>query len=146
MARRILALHLSAILLISCLGIPVFTHVCHTQDKSWSSVFVPAKSCCSKKKDPASKSCHEAIKSEPGFSKRPCCENFNKLLQQDCDYIQTIVVQGNPAVDLHTQVMDLYSLSWDQPVYNSSLPLTAHGPPKALYGRSLLISEQLLRC
>lgn len=147
MIRLILTFHLAAILLFSNVGIPAFKHICHSQGKTWSSVIIPAKSCCSKKKlQTVSQPCH-SNKSEAGLSSRPCCENQQDILQLDVDYLQ-----GHLALTKSSQSFDFPGTL----VFNSSYDLAAnsngkriqksHGPPQNLYGRSLLITQQVFRC
>lgn len=146
MIRQILTFHLAAILLFSNVGIPVFKHICHSQGKTWSSVVIPAKSCCSKKKLTGINPCHSA-KSETGLASRPCCENQQDILQLNVDYLQSYL-----ALTKASQTFDFIGTF----VYNSKYELVAdsnckrfhkaHGPPRNLYGRSLLISQQIFRC
>lgn len=146
MLRQILTFHLAAILLLSNVGIPAFKHICNSQGKTWSSLIVPAKSCCTKKKVSAAKPCHSA-KNEPGLASRPCCENRQDILQLSVDYLQSLLAltKSSQTIDfvgafVGSYIYDLVSIS------NSKKFQQAHGPPRNLYGRSLLISQQVFRC
>ena len=146
MVRQILTFHLAAILLLSNVGIPVFKHICHSQGKTWSSVVIPAKSCCSKKKVIGGNTCH-STKGETGLTGRPCCENQQDILQLSVDYLQKQIAltKCSPTFDfIGTFVFNhKYDLVTNT---NSKKFHKAHGPPRNLYGRSLLISQQIFRC
>ena len=146
MIRQILTFHLAAILLFSNVGIPVFKHICHSQGKTWSSVIIPAKSCCSKKKLIEVNPCHSP-KSETALTGRPCCEDHQDILQLSVDYLnsQVALTKCPPSFDflctfVFNHKYDLVSTS------NSKSFHKAHGPPRNLHGRSLLISQQTFRC
>ena len=146
MIRQILTFHLAAILLLSNVGIPVFKHICHSQGKTWSSLVIPAKSCCSKKKSVGTNPCHSP-KSETGLASRPCCENQQDVLQLSVDYLQSQIAltKSSPTFDfIGTLVFNHnYDLVGNS---NSNRFHKAHGPPRNLHGRSLLISQQVFRC
>lgn len=146
MIRQILTFHLATILLFSNVGIPLFKHICHTQGKTWSSLVVPAKSCCSKKKVNGVKPCHSA-KSETGLTSRPCCENQQNILQLSVDYLQSnmSLAKASPPLDLHDAFV--FSINYDLDFHSNHNSFhRPHGPPGNLYGRSLLISQQTFRC
>lgn len=150
MMRQIVTFHLAAILLLSNVGIPVFTHICHGQGKTWTSLYVPAKSCCTKKKlSTNSFACHIPAKDNDSSSikSRPCCENKDGLIQLDSDFAQKL-----PVFIKWSQTSLIFAVS----LINQSLPgfleresysiNKPHGPPIQLHGRSLLISQQVFRC
>ena len=146
MIRQILTFHLAAILLLSNVGIPVFKHICHSQGKTWSSVVIPTKSCCSKKKVTGGNSCHTP-KSETGLASRPCCENQQEIISLSVDYLQShLALTKSSLIDdfvgafVNNHKFDLVTNS-----DHNSLP-KAHGPLRTLHGRSLLISQQVFRC
>ncbi len=146
MIRQILTFHLAAILLFSNVGIPVFKHICHSQGKIWSSVVIPAKSCCSKKKLIGVDPCHSP-KSETGLSGRPCCENQQDILQLSVDYLQSLIALTKCSPTFDFSGTFVFHHKYDL-VSNSNLERfhKAHGPPRNLHGRSLLISQQIFRC
>lgn len=146
--RQILTINLAALLLLSNVGIPVFTHICHTQEKSWSSVYVPAKACCSKKKNKSFIACHSPVQDDNTVIKgRPCCEDHNELCQLNVDFLRShsgidISMKYSPLPNIFilegVHIIDIKNLA-----VNTNQP---HGPPLALHGRSLLISQQVFRC
>ena len=149
MVRRILTYHLIALLFVTNIGIPVFTHSCRSQAKSWSSIFVPAKSCCNKKKNATeSKPCHSSKSDEStGIKNTPCCENHSSIAKLGTHFIKFHIGTATkiqtycpgPAFSFYTILSDTF-----QSIGNADNK--PHGPPLILYGRSLLISEQVFRC
>jgi hypothetical protein len=145
--RLILTYHLTFLLLVTNVGIPVFTHICHTQEKSWSSILIPAKSCCQKiKSDGCSSSCHATKHSQAAeIGKLPCCEDQKSFVQLDADYLQQIpenAIQG--ALTVATTVSALPSFTFFNG--NEEIDNKPHGPPLRGFGRQLLLSYGILRC
>ena len=147
--RQFLTFHLATLLLVSNVGIPVFTHICHTQAKSWSSIYIPAKSCCTKQKHRSiTIPCHTTIpKSNAEVKGRPCCENQEGLLQLGVDFIRTHIGNENLGQFMTFQGCFSFTNSFPSHFINSFFSSNKpHGPPIILYGRSLLISQQVFRC
>ncbi|MDQ3017844.1 MAG: hypothetical protein M3R25_14120 [Bacteroidota bacterium] len=150
MIRRLLSYHLAIMMLLTNVGIPVFTHVCHTQGKSWSSAFIPAKSCCSKSKNNQTAGlCHLPESKQEGVSyeARPCCENHSGFAQLNPEIILSGINFSLKSFDQASAVSVQFfqsSLSAHFASVNSAYP--SHGPPSALYGRSMLIFQQVFRC
>ncbi len=150
MLRRLLSYQLAVMMLLTNIGIPVFTHVCHTQGKSWSSAFIPANSCCSKSDENQSYGfCHLPSAKEEGaaYEARPCCENHSGF------------VQLNPEVTLSgiSSLSKPFDKVFASGIYEGQLRLEfnlavcktivrSHGPPVVLYGRGMLIFQQVFRC
>ena len=149
MVRQILTYYLIGLLSITNIGIPVFTHICHSKAQSWSSILLPAKTCCSKKKNgDTTKPCHPSSnKNDTGINKRPCCENHSEFVQLGVDFIQKYMVTGHsiqgPFINNILEIECFDSTVFFSSFLSSNKP---HGPPLQLYGRSLLISEQVFRC
>ncbi len=149
MLRHILTYNLVVLLLLTNIGIPVYTHICHTQAKSWSSFYVPAKSCCSKKsKTPGMLVCHvPKAGADSSFKSLPCCENQSGLIKSEVTYTPSQVGWLNFSLIVLTPVVlpvdNLYPLSF---AIGSTSILKTHGPAYTIYGRSLLISQQVFRC
>ena len=148
--RQILTFHLVALLLLSNVGIPVFTHVCHSKDKTWSSIIVPAKSCCSKKKHKSiTLPCHNPINPNKPFelAARPCCENQQDLLQLSVDFLQSQI--GISKSDHIDQVIGDFAFANDEFVQltlRSSDSHRPHGPPRTVHGKTMLVLHQVFRC
>lgn len=148
MIRCILTYHLIALLVLTSIGIPIFTHVCNGQGMSWSSVLLPAKSCCSKKKAGA-KACHGITKMgcKKGINSKPCCENHTDWAQMESAFLANfedwpvkkleIISPAIPAILLPVNFSSFYT------TYFSFQP---HAPPLQRHGRSLLIFEQTFLC
>lgn len=146
MVGKVFSYCISLLLLMTHVGMPVFTHECHSMGKAWSSFYIPAKSCCSGQKgDASSQICHHNAEPHTAFNKMPCCENHHGLIQLNSDFVHYKPMFN----DLELQCVAIYpNLEF---VALSSFPSTlhttrSHGPPLKLYGRSLLISEQLFLC
>ena len=149
MIRQFLTYYLITLLITSNIGIPVFTHICHSQAKSWSSICLPAKTCCSKTKSgDTMKPCHPStIKKGTGIKSRPCCENYSALIQLELDFIAKNSANENPLQVLLSNNTLVFECCYPTAFFSSCLSSNkAHGPPLSLYGRSLLISEQVFRC
>ena len=151
MLHRIFAYHLAALVLLTNIGIPVFTHVCHGQGKTWSSVLLPARSCCSKKKsDNEVKPCHADDRScEKGMRPKPCCENHTSLLNTKSDFFNSHSTWVSKVKTSQQEFDAIFSISlipdFSSPSL-SSFSFQPHAPPVPLHGRSLLIFKQTLRC
>lgn len=150
MIRRLLSYHLAFMMLLTNIGIPVFTHICHGQGKSYSSIIIPAKSCCSKSSDEKQVGlCHIPSTRSEGLSieARPCCENHNGIARLQSD----LILSGTGSME---KISEKFSLSPSSYIdllvtseYISSEEVTqTHGPPKRPHGRALLISHQVFRC
>lgn len=150
MIRRILAYHLAMLVLLTNLGIPVFTHICHGQGTVRSSMLLPFGGCCAKKRqaEQPAQACHLTKKCEKQDNlSKPCCENKVSLARTDSDY------SGGLTAWVLKSLSDIF-VSPPAPVaavfvstfsrhFTSFQP---HAPPVPLHGRSLLISKQTFRC
>lgn len=145
--RLLLTYHLTFLLLVTNVGIPVFKHVCYTQSKSWSSIFIPAKSCCQKiKSNGCSSKCHAAKESlATEIGKLPCCEDQNFFLQLDTAYLQQLPV-NTTEVALTVSASGLVIPSLDFFCGNEEIENKPHGPPLRGFGRQLLLSYGIIRC
>ena len=149
MLHRIFAYHLAALVLLTNISIPVFTHVCHGQGKAWSSVLLPARSCCKAKKEakPA-KACHP---SEPsalqGIKPKPCCENHTGFLKTKSDCYNPLSVWVTKTFQLDFVALPFIDLPLCFSSFSQSgFSFQPHAPPVPRHGRSLLIFEQIFRC
>ena len=149
MVRQFLTYYLIILLITSNIGIPVFTHICHSQAKSWSSICLPAKTCCSKKNSSDTlKPCHPSpIKNGSGIKSRPCCENHSSLVKLAIDFIPKHMVNENPLQDLIINNTPAFECFDTTTFFSSCFSSNkTHDSPLLLYGRSLLIFEQLFLC
>ena len=91
--RRLLALKLTLLVLVSQLYMPVHTHVCHGMGKSWSALWVKPDSCCKNKN---SKSVENHIHHEHPeqvdlqWKQLPCCENHSSCLKMAGQYVKSV--------------------------------------------------------
>ncbi len=149
MAKRIIAYHFAFLVLLTNTWVPIFTHVCHGQKKTWSSVLIPAKSCCNKQKDNKIKACHleqQEVESK-GIRQTPCCENRAAFLHEHFDFSNAFA----PLMvkELQKALPTLGSYSWaslNSFSENIKVSFWPHAPPIQLHGRSLLIFEQIFLC
>lgn len=149
MLHHIFAYHLAALVLLTNIGIPVFTHVCHGQGKVWSSVLLPARSCCKKKKVVKEvKACHAAERNcEKGIQSKPCCENHAALLKTKSEFFNPLPAWVfNPLQQAFVALPVTDSTPGFSSFSHSCVPFQPHAPPVPLHGRSLLIFKQVFRC
>lgn len=148
MLQRILSYHLAILVLLTNLGIPVFTHVCHGQGKEWSSVLLPVRSCCSKKAEPE-KPCQvqKNTHCKKGIKSTPCCENHASLAQLNTNLLADFQAWSVKKLDI---VLPVFVFANQAIVFQSNSTTFSsfqpHAPPMPLHGRSLLLFEQVFRC
>jgi hypothetical protein len=150
MFQRILAYHLAILVLLTNVGIPVFTHVCHGQGTVRSSLLLPSGGCCGKKQqvEQPVQACHSTKKCEkPGIQQKPCCENKVSIARTDSDYFDgqgawALKSLGNIFVSLPTSSATIPTSAFSQHI----ISFQPHAPPVQLHGRSLLVSKQTFRC
>ena len=149
MIQRIIAYHLAFLILFTNIGVPVFTHVCNGQGKSWTSVFGTGRTCCSKKKAKKEKNCHPVnlAVSKQGIQSKPCCENFVNYQQQQSECYNTLPFgEGqHPQKAVFLPHPDFSFVPFTI-VKGNSTSFSPHAPPAKLHGRSLLIFEQTFLC
>ena len=149
MAKRILAYHFALLVLFTNTWTPVFTHLCHGQSKAWSSVFMHARTCCSKKKEVKKAACHpETPKTKKqGIRQQPCCENQLSFLHQQSDFSNALPSLTAKELQKAAPVLPLTNqISINSFFENVKLSFQPHAPPVQLHGRSLLIFEQVFLC
>ena len=150
MQRTIISCSLCFVLLLSHVGLPVYTHVCHSMQKSWSSIYVPAKSCCSLKESTRSGAIcltgKDLDTKGPAFTLEPCCENIQDILQLDAEFSFS---QLFPGKEIHLFSPN-FPVATDNDITLAGIltgsKAKTNGPARMLYGRSLLVAEQVFRC
>jgi hypothetical protein len=149
MAKRIIAYHFAFLVLLTNTWVPIFTHVCHGQNKTWSSVVVPAKSCCSKQKDNKIKACHleQQEVQHKGICQTPCCENRAAFLHEHFDFSNAFSPLTVKELQKALPILGSYSCaSLNSFSENIDVSFRPHAPPIQLHGRSLLVFEQIFLC
>ena len=149
MVNRIIAYHLAALVLLTNVGLPVFTHVCNGQRKAWSSVLLPARSCCNEKKEiKSSGACHVAVPGN-GQSLQPkrCCEDHTQFLKTESDFFNPLSLWAVKTLQQDFVALPLVDVTYGfvsvSQAFSSFQP---HPSPMPLHGRSLLIFQQIFRC
>lgn len=148
--RKFQAFWLIGIIALSNVSVPTFKHVCHSAQKSWASVFIPSKKgCCKSKQAKICTPCPDLQKSNTKneVRKSPCCESYNDIVHLGAQYGINSANKSNcnPIVLFNPVgcVDALYKTSYA----STAVPCLSTSPPyKKLYGRSLLIFEQLFLC
>lgn len=145
MLHRFIAIQLATLVLLTNVWVPVYTHVCNGRGQLWQSVGFQARSCCSRSQ--TAKRCHPApAKNRVGIHKKPCCENRIGFIQTHSTF-----TAGIGAIE--------FKCLASQPLPPPAMPalsgaLTAalqsglfwpHAPPLPLFGRSLLLFQQVFR-
>jgi hypothetical protein len=147
--RKLLTYHLLLILLISRIGIPVYSHVCHDMAESWTSLFLPANACCSWTFQENGHGCCSATVAScaTAIEAAPCCENRTELLALNSGFV--LLAQTFSKAQFNHVDATFFTLPGIAMIGKSHQPILdskSHGPPMALHGRSLLIAEQVFRC
>lgn len=91
--------------------------------------------------------CHNPLEERAEINRMPCCENHQDIIQLNADFLQTLCISDHSTHHYFLAISDSEFLNipftLKDDVFHSQKP---HGPPEYLYGRSLLISEQVFRC
>lgn len=150
MINRILAYHLAMLVLLTNVGIPVFTHVCHGQGTVRSSLLLPSGGCCAKKRQVAqpAQACHSIGKCEKaGIQPKPCCENKVSIARTNSDFSDELPAWAlknlgdifvSPPAPVAVTLVSAFSQHF--------ISFQPHAPPVPLHGRSLLVFKQIFRC
>jgi hypothetical protein len=148
MPRLILSFCLTALVLLSHVGIPVYTHVCRGQEKTWHSIAVRASTCCSGSETMQDCADPKPTTGQTTWQKQPCCEDHTAIAALDTDFTKSqssFLLKSCPA----------YAVAWPAPAVGPWLPMVfssrftsfqPHAPPPRLWGRSLLIFKSVFRC
>lgn len=146
MFRKFLSFSLLAILSLSSIGVPVFSHVCNGLDKTWTSILIPHSNCCSHAGIEKG-NCEVPSKNDTDcqVSKAPCCENevafaalnskYTSLSQSLVTFLLMPALPGSPVEITESDLSCVQDFKF---YVSCDIPHR--------YGRSLLIFEQLFLC
>ncbi len=150
MINRIIAYHLVILVLLTNVGIPVFTHVCHGQGTVRSSLLLPSGGCCPKKRQVAqpAQACHSTGKCEKaGIQPKPCCENKISIARTNSDFSDELPALALKSLgDIFVSPPAPVAVTLVSAFSTHFISFQPHAPPVQLHGRSLLIFKQTFRC
>lgn len=147
MKRRILAYFFSSLVFVTNISLPVFTHICHSQSKSWSSVYFPAKSCCSGIKSKNRTGCRKVKIADPyQVGKTPCCENQQELIVSGIQCLQVLKETKQSPSDHFMEIFNQVRTFQLPCFFKAFQSIKIKSPPYYRYGRSLLGFLQVIRC
>jgi hypothetical protein len=116
-------------------------------DKTWLSLFVPPNDCCDKVGN-GTKACESAYETSEDctLSKLPCCENEVSLATLGAGFttqsLSSLSLLQITGIQVSSFYPNLIGYELKTSIQTSSLNVI----PSPLYGRSLLIFEQLFLC
>jgi len=150
MLQRFFAYYLATLVLLTNVGIPVFTHVCNGEGKIWSSILVPKETCCSTKKQANPQSdCHTEVAPQYVQQVHPksCCQSYTDLLQIQSDFLAAGESSHSKNMDQALLPLPVFAAFFSAPALHSApLSFHPHSPPVPLHGRSMLVFKQVFRC
>ena len=149
MIRKLLTFMMLAIVLVSRIGIPVYSHVCHDLAESWTSLYLPANACCSWTFQQSGHGCCTTTEAcaETNIAAMPCCENRTDLLSLNTSFLLLTQSLSKDQPD-HKVAFDssLAELLLSAETQSATAEHKPHGPPASHFGRNLLIDNQVFRC
>lgn len=137
MIRAVTAWFLTVIFFIGNIGISIYTHVC-SEEGEFASFFVPDNSHCEKKFSELPACC---LKKQ----KKDCCHNETKVFKVQSDYSTSFLKLSFDSPSLVDE-KHFFELDFN-PTFSSeeSLAFSGTDPPPLLYGRKILIRNQVFR-
>ena len=137
MIRFITCWFLTLILFFSNIGVSIYTHVCE-EEGSFTTFFFPDNSHCEKKLSELSTCCKNKQKED-------CCHNETKIFKQRSEYSSSFLEFN---FDLPFLAVEQHFFELDfNPTFSNEETLAFSGtdPPPLLYGRKILIRNQVFR-
>jgi hypothetical protein len=128
---------LTVILFFGNVGIALYTHVCE-EEGSFTSLFIPDNSHCEKELSELPACCQKK-------QKQDCCHNETKVFKVQSDYSTSCL-----KLIFHTPYLvaeeHFFELNFNPTFINEkSLAFSGTDPPPLLYGRKILIRNQVFR-
>lgn len=146
MLRRVITYHLAFLLLLTNIGVPVFTHVCLGHGKSWTSAFVPIHRSCASETLGAPETCCAKIKACCSSSNKssPCCDNTISFEQSDVDLINAPVEEINLS-EVYPQ--HFFGAEWLlNSEFSAQVSFQSHAPPLPSQGIRVFLLHRVIRC
>lgn len=145
--RRLQAFFLLVTLSVSSVAMPVFTHVCHGMDETWSSLFVPPNDCCDKVVK-SLKTCESTFEGggDCNLSKSPCCEDEVSLATLGANFTTASTSSFSLLPTVEITLPHYYPILVGYSLHTTIQTKRFDYFPTPRYGRSLLIFEQLFLC
>jgi hypothetical protein len=128
---------LTVILFFGNVGVALYTHVCE-EEGTFTTFFVPDNSHCEKKFSELPECCQKK-------QKKDCCHNETKIFKLQSNYLTSFLKFSFDsqllAVEKH-----FFEINFN-PTFNNEKTLAFSGtdPPPLLYGRKILIRNQVFR-
>jgi hypothetical protein len=115
----------------------MYTHVCE-EEGSFTSLFVPDNSHCEKKLSELPACCQKK-------QKKDCCRNETKVFKVQSDYSTSLIKLSfdSPFIGVEKHFFELnFNPTF---TYEETLAFSGTDPPPLLYGRKILIRNQVFR-
>ena len=145
MLRRVITYHLAFLLLLTNIGVPVFTHVCLGHGKSWTSAFVPVHRSCADTVGTPETVCGK-IKTccSSSNTSSPCCDNTISFEQSDSDLINAPVEEINLSEVYPQHVFGTNRLVNSE--FSTQISFQSHAPPLPSQGIHMFLLHRVIRC
>jgi hypothetical protein len=119
------------------IGVAIYTHVCE-EEGSFTSFFIPDDSHCEKKLSELPACCQKK-------QKKDCCHNETKIFKVKSDYSTSCIKLSFDSPSLVVE-KHFFELNFNPTISNEdSLSFSGIDPPPLLYGRKILIRNQVFR-
>ena len=119
------------------IGVAIYTHVCE-EEGSFTSFFIPDDSHCEKKLNELPACCQKK-------QKKDCCHNETKIFKVKSDYSTSCIKLSFDSPSLVVE-KHFFELNFNPTISNEdSLSFSGIDPPPLLYGRKILIRNQVFR-
>jgi len=139
MVRSGFLILLAALLFLVNVGIPVFEHICSKEGVFNSIIF---KSTHCEQKQFNLTSCCQKLKAK----KNDCCHNETKIIKLKADYTATFNKIGFELIGIYD--LKNTAIVYEVPISNDKVAINSFSgkdPPTLLYGRKILIKNQVFR-
>lgn len=137
MIRVLTCWFLIVLIFFGNIGVAIYTHVCE-EEGSFTSFFIPDDSHCEKKLNELPACCQKK-------QKKDCCHNETKIFKLKSDYSTSCIKLSFDSPSLVVE-KHFFELNFNPTISNEdSLSFSGIDPPPLLYGRKILIRNQVFR-
>ena len=128
---------LTVILFFGNVGVALYTHVCE-EEGSFTTFFVPDNSHCEKKLSELPACCQKK-------QKKDCCHNETKVFKVQSDYSTSLIKLSFDSPFIRVE-KHFFELNFN-PTFTceETLAFSGKDPPPLLYGRKILIRNQVFQ-